>query len=39
MLACETGIAPSVLLQESPRMIFTMQRYLRWRAIKSRDAN
>jgi hypothetical protein len=37
MLACETGIAPSVLLAESPRMLFTMQRYLRWRAIKSQE--
>jgi len=32
-LSCETGIAPSVLLAESPRMLFTMFAYLRWRAI------
>jgi hypothetical protein len=32
-LAVETGIAPSSLLAESPRMIFTMLAYLRWRAI------
>jgi hypothetical protein len=30
-LACETGIAPSVLMQESERMLFTMSMYLRWR--------
>jgi hypothetical protein len=28
-LACETGIAPSVLMQESERMLFTMQMYLK----------
>jgi len=33
-LACETGIAPSVLLTESPRMIYTMFAYLRWKAVK-----
>jgi hypothetical protein len=33
-LACETGIAPSVLLTESPRMLFTMFAYLRWKAVK-----
>jgi len=33
-LACETGIAPSQLLAESPRMLFTMQAYLRWRFVK-----
>jgi hypothetical protein len=33
-LACETGIAPSQLLAESPRMIWTMQKYLHWRFIK-----
>jgi hypothetical protein len=32
-LSVETGIAPSVLLAESPRMLFTMFAYLRWRAI------
>jgi hypothetical protein len=34
MLAVETGIAPSVLVQESPRMLYTMVGYLRWRAVK-----
>lgn len=33
-LACETGIAPSVLLTESPRMLYTMFAYLRWKAVK-----
>jgi hypothetical protein len=33
-LACETGIAPSVLLTESPRMLWTMKKYLYWRHIK-----
>lgn len=33
-LACETGIAPAVLLQESPRMLYTMIAYLRWRFVK-----
>jgi hypothetical protein len=32
-LSVETGIAPSVLLTEDPRMLFTMFAYLRWRAI------
>jgi hypothetical protein len=32
-LSVETGIAPSVLLAETPRMLFTMLAYLRWRAI------
>jgi hypothetical protein len=32
-LACETGIAPSLLLQESHRMLWTMLAYLRWRAV------
>jgi hypothetical protein len=32
-LSVETGIAPSVLLAEDPRMLFTMFAYLRWRAI------
>jgi len=31
-LACETGIAPSLLMQESDRMLFTIGMYLRWRA-------
>ena len=34
-LACETGIAPSVLMQEPDRVLFTMSRYLRWKAVKS----
>lgn len=33
-LSCETGIAPSVLLTESPRMLYTMMAYLRWKAVK-----
>ena len=33
-LACETGIAPSQLLAESPRMLWTMQKYMYWRSIK-----
>lgn len=32
-LSVETGIAPSVLLAESPRMLYTMFGYLRWRAV------
>ena len=32
-LSVETGIAPSALLAEDPRMLFTMFAYLRWRAI------
>lgn len=31
-LACETGIAPSLLMQESDRMIFTMVKYLTGKA-------
>lgn len=34
-LACETGIAPSVLMQESERMLWTMQRYLVARSQRS----
>ena len=34
-LAYEYGIAPSVLAQESDRMLFTMHRYLSWRAIEA----
>jgi len=34
MLACETGIAPSQLLAESPRMLYTLQKYLYWRFVK-----
>jgi len=33
-LAVETGIAPSVLMQESDRMLWTMGRYMMWRATK-----
>ena len=33
-LACETGIAPSQLLAESPRMLYTLAAYLRWKAVK-----
>lgn len=34
-LAVETGIAPSLLLQETDRMLYTMSMYLRWRATES----
>ena len=37
-LACETGIAPSVLMAESDRMLFTMSRYLSWRALQYNKA-
>lgn len=30
-LAFEYGIAPAQLLRESPRMLFTMEKYLVWR--------
>jgi hypothetical protein len=30
-LSIETGIAPSVLMEESERMLFTMGMYLRWK--------
>lgn len=33
-LACETGIAPTALMNESDRMLFTMTRYLSWRALQ-----
>lgn len=33
-LAVETGIAPSVLLTESPRMLFTMMAYLRYKSVR-----
>jgi len=36
-LACETGIAPSALLQESERMLFTMQMYLKGKAEQMRQ--
>jgi hypothetical protein len=34
-LAVETGIAPSLLLQETDRMLYTMSMYLRWRATEA----
>jgi len=34
-LAVETGIAPSQLMQESPRMLWTIAKYLRWRNVRS----
>jgi hypothetical protein len=33
-LACETGIAPHLLLKESDRMLFTLGMYLRWKATE-----
>lgn len=30
-LAVETGIAPSALMAESPRMLVTMFRYIKWK--------
>jgi len=35
-LAYEYGLAPSAVLAESDRMIFTMSKYLAWRAQESR---
>jgi hypothetical protein len=35
-LAYEYGITPSQVLAESDRMIFTMSKYLSWRANESR---
>jgi hypothetical protein len=35
-LSVETGIAPSLLLQETDRMLYTMGMYLRWRASQQR---
>jgi hypothetical protein len=37
-LAYEFRLAPSVVANESPRMIATMQRYLRWRGIEAKKA-
>lgn len=37
-LAYEYGLAPSAVADESPRMIATMARYLRWRASEQRKA-
>jgi hypothetical protein len=33
-LACETGIAPTALMQETDRMLYTMKMYLRWKATE-----
>lgn len=33
-LAYEYHLAPSVLLAESDRMLWTMHRYLRWRQVE-----
>jgi len=33
-LAVETGIAPSVLLEQTPRMLYTMAAYIRWKMVK-----
>ena len=38
-LAYEFGLAPSVVAAETPRMIATMWRYLRWRNIQERKAH
>ncbi len=37
-IACETGIAPSQLLAEDDRMLFTMKAYLRWKALEAARA-
>jgi len=37
-LAYEWHVAPSQLADESPRMLATMYRYLRWRASEERKA-
>jgi hypothetical protein len=37
-LAYEFHIPPSALLAESPRMLVTLQRYLRWRNVQERQA-
>jgi hypothetical protein len=34
-VAIETGISPHLLLKESPRMLYTLQSVLRWRAVKT----
>jgi hypothetical protein len=34
-LAVETGIAPSVLVLQSERMLWTMLGYIRWRSVHS----
>ena len=33
-LSVETGIAPSVLLEQSPRFIVTMLKYIKWRNVE-----
>ena len=38
-LAYEYHIAPRQLEQESPRMLWTMQRYLYWRNVQERKAH
>jgi hypothetical protein len=35
-LAYEFGLAPSAVMAESDRMIFTMSKYLSWRAGESK---
>jgi hypothetical protein len=37
-LAYEWRVLPSQLAEESPRMLATMYRYLRWRAVEQRKA-
>ncbi len=37
-LAYEFGIAPSVMLQETPRMLWTMERYLYWRQTQQANS-
>jgi len=37
-LAFEYGISPSQLLAESPRMLFTMEKYLIWRSRQIENA-
>jgi len=32
-------MSPSAVLAESPRMITTMERYLRWRMVEERKAS
>jgi hypothetical protein len=38
-LSYEWKVPPSALLDESPRMIATMHRYLRWRSSEMRKAS
>jgi len=37
-LSFEYHVAPAQLLQESPRMLWTMEKYLRWRNIQENKA-